>query len=101
MTQRIEALKWEKSNYYEKVQGALSVLDLFNTAKCVAAGQGRIEHLNEAYNKLASDPEMMDYFSSVGHATYDPCSCHPILEVFNTMNRITRGEFQHSHRTAL
>lgn len=88
---RIEALKWEKGALYEKVQGILGLLDIFNTAKAVVAGTQPSSDLEKVYSEKISEIDM-EYVTSCGASLVMEASMHPIESVCNIISRIQRGK---------
>lgn len=90
---RIEALKWDKGQLYEKVQGTLAVLDIFRAARDVTAREKNQSALDEIYQSKITEIDM-DYVTSCGnwHSPNTNQNMHPIDLVLNTISRIQRGK---------
>eukprot|EP00656_Telonema_subtile_P012098 TRINITY_DN16067_c0_g4_i1.p1 TRINITY_DN16067_c0_g4~~TRINITY_DN16067_c0_g4_i1.p1 ORF type:complete len:1002 (-),score=296.93 TRINITY_DN16067_c0_g4_i1:190-3195(-) len=88
---RIESLKWEKGQLYEKVQGTLGLLEIFNTAQRVVAGDAEPADLEKAYSDKINDIDM-EYVTSCGGSLVNEESMHPVESVCNTISRIQRGK---------
>jgi len=89
---KIEALQWDKNQLYQKVQGTLALLDVFNCAKGVVAGLTAPGELDALYSSKVADIDYVTTCDSSMQAEFNQAQILPIEQVLNTISRVQRGK---------
>jgi len=90
---KIEALQWgDKNQLYQKVQGTLALIDVFNCAQGVVAGQTPPCELQELYSSKTAEIDYVTTCDSSMQAEFNQAQILPIEQVLNTISRVQRGK---------